>query len=79
MYDLFGGRAGAAVDLGVRVESLLVRQVEGLEVDRQVQRHVHRLGQPEAVLLRGAFLCVVVTHERLPSAGDMSEFLSIEG
>jgi hypothetical protein len=31
------------------------------------------------VLLRGAFLCVVVTHERLPSAGDMSEFLSIEG
>lgn len=79
MYDLFGGRAGAAVDFGVRVEGLLVRQVEGLEVDRQVQRHVHRLGQPEAVLLRGAFLCVVVTHERLPSAGDMSEFLSIEG
>jgi hypothetical protein len=74
VYDLLGDLAGAEMDLGVGVEGLLVAEVEGLEVQGEVQRGVHGLGQAEAVVMgRGVLLGVIVVHARLPQTGDMGE------
>ena len=79
VYDLLRGRTPAEVDLRVGVERLLVAQVEGLEVQRKIQRNVHGLGQPQTVLrLQDACVlpCVVVAHARLPKVGNMAKILS---
>lgn len=71
--DLFRGLAVTEVDFRVRVEDLVVTKVEGLEVHFQVQGDEHGLREPGTVLhRRGALRGVVVPHDRLLSAGDMS-------
>lgn len=74
MDDLFRGLPVTEVDFGVRVEDLVVPEVEGLEVHFQVEGDEHGLREPGAGLRRrGALGDVVVRHDRLLSAGDMSK------